>query len=158
MDGNIVDKFRGRYVDAYHVASAVIGFGRFFKGIGIFLAIALAILSFIVGSQYGAEGTTAGIGVFFVGLITGLVFYGVGILISAQGQIVRATLDTAVNSSPHLGNEEKEELIFDFRRALPSVSIPTGSTQESGDPMLEVLKSKAEAEKSRKWEFPRVNN
>jgi len=46
-----------------------------------------------------------------VGPIVGFVGWAIGVLISAQGQIVKATLDTAVDSSPFLSNEERAKIM-----------------------------------------------
>jgi hypothetical protein len=73
---------------------------------GIIGAIIIALIA-VMASQAAASAA--------VGLLGGLVFGGIwfglffvlGILVSAQGQILRATLDTAVNTSPFLTNEDK---------------------------------------------------
>lgn len=76
------------------------------KGIGILVAA----FGVIVAVQSASRGT--GLVMFqlpaFVGaLLFGALLYCVGVLVAAQGQILLATLDTAVNSSPFLTNEDK---------------------------------------------------
>ena len=46
-----------------------------------------------------------------VGPVVGFVGWAIGVLISAQGQMVMATLDMAVNSSPFLSNEDRAEIM-----------------------------------------------
>jgi hypothetical protein len=41
----------------------------------------------------------------------GLLFYLLGVLVAAQGQILLASLDSAVNSSPLLTNDQKAEIL-----------------------------------------------
>jgi len=51
-----------------------------------------------------------GILYFFAGLLLGVVvavpIFVLGVLVAAQGQVLKATLDTAVHSSPFLTKEE----------------------------------------------------
>ena len=98
----------GRYQDAYRVAKALNGFGQMCKFIGIvvgglILIVIVAPTANNTGSSMPVQlgGTLSLIGITFGGLIA---FSGwmVGVLISAQGQILKATLDSAINSSPFL--------------------------------------------------------
>lgn len=74
------------------------------KNSGILVGIVLALASL------GAGGNWILIG-FCTALLTGVSFYISGVFISAQGQILRAALDTAVNSSPLLENHQKAEIL-----------------------------------------------
>ncbi|MEK6304553.1 MAG: hypothetical protein AABO41_28025 [Acidobacteriota bacterium] len=85
-----------RYRDAYLVARATATIGKVIKGIGI-LVVALGLGS---AGQY-----LGGIGL-LVALVGGLL-YCAGVLVGAQGQVLLASLDTAVNSSPFLTNEDR---------------------------------------------------
>ena len=85
-----------RYRDAYLVARATATIGKVIKGIGI-LVIAMGLIN--AGQSASAIGL-------FVALV-GALLYCAGVLVAAQGQILLASLDTAVNSSPFLTNEEK---------------------------------------------------
>ena len=44
-------------------------------------------------------------------LVAGMFFYVAGVMVSAQGQLLQATLDTAVNSSPLLDDEQKAQIL-----------------------------------------------
>jgi hypothetical protein len=46
-----------------------------------------------------------------VGCLAGLLWYVIGIFVAAQGQILKATLDSAVNSSPFLTDAHKAEIM-----------------------------------------------
>jgi len=45
------------------------------------------------------------------GIFAGALFYIVGVLVSAQGQILKASLDGAVNSSPFLADEHRARIM-----------------------------------------------
>ena len=91
-----------RYRDAYLEARAVVTFGSIVKGVGIVLALLLFIAAI---SDKG--------GLFFViiAIVVGAVFYVLGLLISAGGQMTLATLDSAVNTSEFLTREQRAAVL-----------------------------------------------
>ncbi len=97
-----------RYKDTYTEAHAVVTVGKFIKGLGVFLFIAVLLAGFGMASDQG--GRVAVIGVVLACLI-GIPTYVLGILIAAQGQTQLATLDTAVNSSRHLSDDEVADIL-----------------------------------------------
>lgn len=103
-----------RYKDAYLVARATNGFGGMIKAIGIVIAILLVIGGFILlllnEGRLGV-GMALGLAAIIFGIIAGIWFYIVGVLVSAQGQILKASLDTAVNTSPVLAPEHKARIM-----------------------------------------------
>lgn len=99
-----------RYQDAYTVAAAVIGIGNTIKGIALVIGGLFALGGLIISTQ-GVGGMMAGVGTVAFGVGIGIVVYLVGILISAQGQVVRATLDTAVNTSPFLDDRTRASIL-----------------------------------------------
>lgn len=102
-----------RYIDAYLVARAVTGFGSMIKVMGIVIAILLVLIGFVVASQSGPRDPISYLGIMgiVVGVISGALFYIIGVLVSAQGQILKASLDSAVNSSPFLTNEHRAKIM-----------------------------------------------
>ena len=106
--------FQRRYKEGYTIARLTGLIGILVQLGAVVLAVAL-----IGGGIYGASqmsqspGTPPqmSIGVAIAGALLGVIFGGLffllGILISAQGQLILATLDTAVNSTPSLSDEEK---------------------------------------------------
>jgi hypothetical protein len=82
----------------------IIGAGNGVKTVGVIVAILFALVSFAANGIF-----------LFVGLMSafaaGVLFYVAGVVISAQGQLLQATLDTAVNSSPLLDNEQKAQIL-----------------------------------------------
>lgn len=83
----------------------------------------MKMLSIVAGAIIALLGLVAasnlGVGAAFVSLILAVViggaFYISGIIVAAQGQIVLAILDIAVNTSPLLSLEEKTEVITSLR-------------------------------------------
>ena len=77
--------------------------------LGLLVGAGLFALVATQGRAFGGAGAVG----FFAGLLVGGVtfafFFVLGVAVSAQGQLTRATLDSAVNSSPFLTNEERAE-------------------------------------------------
>ncbi|HXU29306.1 MAG TPA: hypothetical protein VN851_01910 [Thermoanaerobaculia bacterium] len=99
---------QNRYTDAYLVARAVNGTGQTVKFVGYVVAALLTLIGFVAANQFGAVGVFAGL---LLGGLTALPFYALGVLVSAQGQILMANLDTAVNSSPLLSQDEIRNIL-----------------------------------------------
>lgn len=102
-----------RYRDAYLEARAVNGYGIFIKVAAIIAALLLSLIGFMIfAEQRGGKSDAAiGLGVVVVGICVGLLFYLIGVLVSAQGQILKASLDSAVNNSPFLTNEHRAKIM-----------------------------------------------
>jgi high-affinity Fe2+/Pb2+ permease len=86
------------------VGHNITGFGSFIKALGVLAGVLVVAGGF--GSGQGQVGILGGM---LVGFIAGGVIYGVGTMVSAQGQILLALLDTAVNGSPFLDEDQKAE-------------------------------------------------
>ena len=125
--GKTSEKLKRRYKDAYNVSSSTILVGTILKGLGILVGIGLSILVIYASDQSARQfgPSFAFPGVIFA-LINGLIIYIMGILISAQGQMLMAVLDTAVNTSPYLTQTDQEEIVESF--ASPPEYIPYSST------------------------------
>lgn len=105
-----------RYGDAYRVAKATVNFGNGIKIAGIVLA-ALILLGTLMGTLIAVSQSDSMIGgallipgILLAGFV-GLLFYLLGVLVAAQGQTLLASLDSAVNSSPFLTNDQKAEIM-----------------------------------------------
>ena len=96
-----------RYQDGYRVAKVIQGFGEGCKVLGIVLGLLIAIAG---GNASSISSFVLVIGL-VVGAIVGFVGWAIGVLISAQGQLLQATLDTAVNSSPFLSNNQRAKIM-----------------------------------------------
>jgi hypothetical protein len=103
------ERYSRSYSDAYRVAGAIIAFGLTVKVVGALVATIVALLGFASGDGF------LGVGGVIVGLllagIVGLLFWIAGVFVTAQGQLLRAGLDTAVNSSPFLDNVKRAEIM-----------------------------------------------
>jgi hypothetical protein len=102
-----------RYKDAYLVAKVTDGFGAFIKVIGIVAAVLLLLVGLSLAGSGRAGDATFALGVVLItfGIIAGLWFYIVGVLVSANAQVLKAALDGAVNSSPFLTNEHRAKIM-----------------------------------------------
>ena len=120
--------FVRRYIDLYRASKLLVGLGATIKGIGLVGAVLIFLFWLIVGfiallqtpsaSPFGPGQATesAGqtiafffcvvIGTVFGALVGGL-FFLLGVLISAQGQLLKAHADSAVHTSPFLTDEER---------------------------------------------------
>jgi len=97
-----------RYSDAYLVSKVTVSFGNLIKIVGVLVAGVIIVGALFMASQ--------GAGVFVVGGIvvaglSGLLFYLLGVLVAANGQVLQATLDSAVNSSPFLTDADRAEIM-----------------------------------------------
>jgi hypothetical protein len=110
-----------RYRDAYRVGAALVGFGNAIKTAGAILGGIIVVVSLSEGSGLFAAG-----GVFF-GVAVGLLLWVCGVMVAAQGQILRATLDNAVASSHFLTNPERADAM-----GLPQSIAHRGAPQGPG--------------------------
>jgi hypothetical protein len=132
-----------RYLDLYRAARLLNGLGTTVKIVGIVVAVVIFVFWFILGIAASAQGRSSGpfgpdpatqsaaqavafficvaIGVVFGALIGGL-FFLLGVLISAQGQLLVAHADSAVHTSPFLTDEERASAM-----ALPYTAPVAGA-------------------------------
>jgi hypothetical protein len=87
-----------RYIDAYRVAGTMNAFGQSIKIVGVIFA---ALIFYVTESMQSLA--TAVI----AGAVIGGIFFVIGIMVSAQGQMLKAVVDTAVNSSPFLDDNQR---------------------------------------------------
>lgn len=103
-----------RYQDSYTVARTANAFGSLTKTIGLVSAGIIGVIGLMMmlftATYWGAG---AGFVMFLFtltfGAIVGAIFYILGIVLSALGQNLMATLDTAVNGSPFMSQEQKAQ-------------------------------------------------
>lgn len=96
--------FGERYKDAYRVARTVTLVGEFIKAIGFLLIIATVVIIYLAVNQSGSGIPLVGA---FIGAPIAAFFFLMGVLVSAQGQILKASLDGAVNNSPFLTHKQR---------------------------------------------------
>ena len=106
-----------RYRDAYLIARTITAFGTGVKVIAFVIGGAIALIGLIAASHAGSlADSDRQAWQFFIsgivgGVIVGIPIYVLGILVAAQGQILKATLDTAVNTSPLLSKDEMRQIM-----------------------------------------------
>ena len=105
---DIAQALTRRYTDAYIAARWLIRIGSIIK----WVAVALAVVIFIVGVSSRAPGDFGLLIGIFLACAVGIPTFVLGILISGQGQTHLATLDTAVNTSRHLSKDDVAEILF----------------------------------------------
>jgi hypothetical protein len=105
-----------RYRDAYRVARFINGCGEFIKVVGLVGGLIIAFGTFsLMHDSFRQSGFVGGSAdkntLIIVGIAPGVcfafVFWVLGVLISAVGQIDKALLDSAVYASPFLTNVQK---------------------------------------------------
>lgn len=114
--GQHTSQLSHRYRDSYRVATWVVGFGRFCKFLGLLLG-GLALIAGI--SMMGAPSAGLGVqweavtGLFIIaaGLVSAIFFFILGVLVSSIGQMQRAMLDIAINSSPLINDDDRAEIM-----------------------------------------------
>ena len=98
-----------RYTDAYLIARTITAFGETVKVIAFVIGGGIALFGLVAGSY--SKHYEAFVGGIILGAIVAIPIYVLGILVAAQGQILKATLDTAVNTSPLLSKDEMREIM-----------------------------------------------
>lgn len=105
MPDSVAPSAHRRYSDAYRVATFFVSVGDILKWIGCGIGGLILLLGLASGSGFGIMGALV------TGAVMAGIFFVLGILVAAQGQMLRATLDTAVNTSPVLTSEEKIQMM-----------------------------------------------
>jgi hypothetical protein len=123
---NVFPQLEVRYSDGYKAAKAIVGFGNLVKTIG---AVAGVIIALVALSM---SGTLFIAGVMFGGLVW-LGLFVSGIVICAQGQLLLATLDSAVNNSPFLDNSQRASIMS--LSTNPASWSRTSDSSETGVPL-----------------------
>ena len=100
-----------RYQGAYRVARLTDMAGHLLKALAVFMALgALLIFGFGIKAGYVEKGFAAAVALFAAGTVF-LLFFAMGVVVSAQGQSLRASLDSAVNTSPFLTGEQRAKVM-----------------------------------------------
>ncbi len=100
-----------RYSDAYLVARAITGIGVLVKRIALILGGGILLISFFVLSRGDTSSTAFALIGIVAAFVVAIPIYILGILVAAQGEILKATLDTAVTNSPFLKAAEMAKVM-----------------------------------------------
>lgn len=98
-----------RYRGAYAAAKFVRALGGWIRGTAIVLAVLLLIGGFASLGNQGSD--VAFTTVLFAAILTGFCGFCTGVLVSASSHLIKASADTAINTSPLLNAETKERLL-----------------------------------------------
>jgi hypothetical protein len=114
-----------RYSDAYAIASGLVQLGRIVKYVSMSVGGLVAFMSlFMLLQQTFIFILFAAVGI-IVGIMVGFFGFAAGVMISAQGQIMLAMIDTAVNTSPLVSATENAYLIgLDNSKTVGVVGAP----------------------------------
>jgi RNA polymerase subunit RPABC4/transcription elongation factor Spt4 len=122
----VVSALTTRYRDGYRVARTIDGFGKLLKILGIVFGAMILFFGLIsgVGGAVALGPSKGGevafiVSLFLFGLIAAIVaviFWVLGVIVSAQGQMLKASFDSAVNNSPFLENADRSKIM-----SLPNV-------------------------------------
>jgi hypothetical protein len=103
-------KIMKRYNDAYLVARTTIGIAGTIKTLGFVFGGTIALIGLSVGSQ-GHGNHIFQYGGLILGTVIAIPLYVLGVLIAAKGQVLKATLDEAVHTSPFLTNDQRASVM-----------------------------------------------
>lgn len=92
------------------MARATTGIGSVVKFVGIGLGVLFWLALVIYGGQTGQTGQGF-LGGLMVGAVVAIPLYVLGVLVSALGEVLKATLDTAVHGSPFLQQEDMAKVM-----------------------------------------------
>ena len=101
-----------RYRDGYRGGKFISTLGHVVKIVGGVLALIVAIGGVASSRDVGMFSTSLAAGSILVAVTIALGFFVLGVVISAQGQLILAVLDTAVNSSPFLTDDQRTQVMF----------------------------------------------
>jgi hypothetical protein len=123
-----------RYADAYRVARVVIRFGGIVKTTGVVLIVLLLVGGLFVAAQspMGQNPAVVFIVCALLAVVIGGVPYILGVVTAAQGQVMFAVLDTAVNTSPILETSEKASLMWQSGEAPPILKATYPPDEDGG--------------------------
>lgn len=93
-----------RYQDAYLVARATNGIGSAVKTIGIILGVIIALAGIAIGLNSKLVFIIGGL---ILGAVVAIPLFVLGVFVAAHGQVLKATLDEAVHTSPFLTDDER---------------------------------------------------
>ncbi len=96
-----------RYKDAYLVARATTGIGGTIKTLGFVFGGIVALVGFLLGSQGYHPNPILQYGGLILGALIAIPLFVLGVLVAAQGETLKASLDEAVHTSPFLTNDQR---------------------------------------------------
>jgi hypothetical protein len=103
-----------RYGDAYRVGKGLVKVGRLARGLGFILGVPTFFVALVLaGGSYlpGLTVTTKVVIALLTSTLAAVPVFLLGELVAALGQVLQATVDTAVNTSPLLDGAQKSQIV-----------------------------------------------
>jgi hypothetical protein len=100
-----------RYSHAYLTARTITNIGVLIKRTACFIGITIMLISISYLTQSHSSNAIEALIGLVVAFVTATPIYILGILVAAQGEILKATLDTAVTTSPFINKEEMAKVM-----------------------------------------------
>jgi hypothetical protein len=114
FEAGVAPRVLSRYRDGYRIARTAVVLGRLIQVLGVLLGLLIVVGAFAAMGALRQE-PRGGIVELLLGLFLGggafALFFVLGVILSSLGQLKKAALDSAVNSSPFLTNEERAEVM-----------------------------------------------
>lgn len=111
LNPKIIPAISQRYKDAYLVANTVTRFGAILKILGIIGGILIGFIGFLAADMVNRNFFFIFVIFVLLGCFIIALFWVFGVLVSAQGQTLKASLDSAVNNSPFLTNLQRARIM-----------------------------------------------
>jgi len=108
---NAYGQLSSRYHDIYRIADGMVRLGKIIKIVAVVVAVTGVIAAIVIASNGGFGSDFASPAVAVVGLCAAVGIFCLGILIGACGELLRALVDTSVNTSPLITDSEKATII-----------------------------------------------
>jgi hypothetical protein len=102
-----------RYGNAYRAGKGLAKVGRLARGLGLILGVLAFFVALLLGANYlpGINMTTRAVIALLASTLAAVPVYLLGELVTALGQVLQASVDTAVNTSPFLDNTQKSQIL-----------------------------------------------
>lgn len=105
-------RLKHRYVDGYRVARFLNTAGALLKVLAFIIAVITVLGALVLaGEAVSQDRGPIFFGGFLFAVIWWAVFWVSGVVVSALGQITKAQIDSAVNTSPFATNDEKADIM-----------------------------------------------
>jgi len=128
-----------RYSDGYLHARAIVGIGTAIKIVGIVLAVLTVILTSAIDMRLL-------IGALPLAVTIGALFFILGILVSSQGELQKATLDAAVYASPFLSDDQRARVMSLPLGAAASSTAASNTCPRCGQSTIEIYERSREGQ------------
>jgi|GEM_PF-5080354 len=119
LDPSPAARLLRRYRRAYRVGASALGFSKVLAGIGWGLGVVTALAGCLGSSQVAqGEAVLFLLYAFIAAAVQVVVFMFFSVLVSVLGEILRASLDTAIHTSLFLDEQQKSEVVDEVTKGF----------------------------------------